>query len=200
MILRKAMRLNAPSGTRRPAASCVLALLGLLALTACAKPHVSGYGPRGPYRAAPERRVEARAQAAPQAPAQRRYAPKDAHDQALAILRTARGQIGVRYRYGGASPGEGFDCSGLIYWAYRQHGVAVPRMARVQSGYGGAVRQAQLRPGDIVAFRIGRAYHTGIYSGDGRFIHSPSKGQKVREESMRTRYWQRHYIGARRVL
>lgn len=122
-----------------------------------------------------------------------------AHEN-VGVLDLARRQIGVSYRRGGAAPKEGFDCSGLIFWVYRQSGVSMPRMAKAQSSHGAPVRKTLLRPGDIVVFRIKGAYHTGIYSGDGLFIHSPSRGRKVREESMNTAYWQRHYVGARRVI
>lgn len=117
-----------------------------------------------------------------------------------AVVNTLRSQIGVKYRYGGATPKEGFDCSGLIYWAYRQHGISLPRVASRQSHYGAPVAKNKLQPGDIVAFRIGKAYHTGIYTGNNKFIHSPSKGKRVREDSLANSYWKRHYIGARRVV
>lgn len=120
--------------------------------------------------------------------------------EALGVLETARRQIGVRYRHGGDSPDKGFDCSGLIFWVYKQNGLSVPRMARAQSGFGSPVDKNFLAPGDIVAFRIGGAYHTGIYSGNGYFIHSPKQGDSVREESLETDYWRTRFIGARRVL
>lgn len=116
------------------------------------------------------------------------------------IIELARRQIGVPYRLGGSEPGKGFDCSGLIFWVYKQNGVSLPRMAKAQSGYGDPVNKSMLRAGDIVAFRIGSTYHTGIYTGNGYFIHSPKKGDRVREESMETYYWRRHFIGARRVM
>lgn len=119
--------------------------------------------------------------------------------EAMSIIETARQQIGVRYRLGGASPERGFDCSGLIFWVYKQNGLSVPRVARAQSNFGSPVDKNLLAPGDIVAFRVGGAYHTGIYSGNGYFIHSPKQGDRVREESLDTAYWQRHFIGARRV-
>lgn len=114
------------------------------------------------------------------------------------VVQTMRGQIGVPYRYGGATP-KGFDCSGLIQWSYRQHGISVPRVARAQANFGSPVNRNMLKPGDIVAFKVRGAYHTGVYSGNGYFIHSPSRGRKVREESLNTPYWQRVYIGARRI-
>lgn len=115
------------------------------------------------------------------------------------VVYTIRNQIGVPYRYGGSEPRRGFDCSGLIYWAYQQHGIVVPRLAKLQSTYGRSVSRNNLEPGDIVAFKVNGTFHTGIYTGNGSFIHSPRKGQRVREESMNTPYWRRAYVGARRV-
>ena len=201
--------INAHKARKRRLLLFIMACLCALGIAACGvqignEPYITenNVGPHSPqYKGPPpEQNVELRAYAQPAAPRPKRYTPKETYSPASALLHTARSQIGASYRYGGSTPREGFDCSGLIYWAYRQHGVSMPRMAKVQSGYGDAIKQSNLKPGDIVAFRIGKTYHTGIYSGSGKFIHSPRKGQKVREESMRTAYWQRHYIGARRVI
>ena len=116
------------------------------------------------------------------------------------VVRVARSQTGVPYRTGGTSPQRGFDCSGLIYWVYQQHGVAVPRVAKSQALFGNRVSAGALRPGDIVAFRVNGDYHTGIYSGNGKFIHSPKAGSRVREESINTNYWSDRFVGGRRVL
>ncbi|MCC8193098.1 MAG: C40 family peptidase [Deltaproteobacteria bacterium] len=119
-----------------------------------------------------------------------------------AVVATAKSQIGRPYKYGGATPKTGFDCSGLIQWSYKQHGVAVPRLAKDQAKYGKPVKAGQLRPGDIVVFRISSrsGIHTGLYSGNGKFVHSPSSGKRIREDSLRTDYWKRRYVAARRVL
>ncbi|MDR2503980.1 MAG: C40 family peptidase [Deltaproteobacteria bacterium] len=116
------------------------------------------------------------------------------------VVRVARSQTGVPYRSGGTTPQRGFDCSGLIYWVYQQHGVSVPRVAKSQALFGDRVNAGALRPGDIVAFRVNGDYHTGIYSGNGKFIHSPKPGSKVREESINTNYWSDRFVGGRRVL
>jgi cell wall-associated NlpC family hydrolase len=116
------------------------------------------------------------------------------------IVATARAQTGLPYRSGGSSPQGGFDCSGLVLWVYRQHGITVPRLAKAQAFFGRPVGINDLRPGDIVAFRLNGAYHTGIYSGNGRFIHSPSTGSRVREESLNIKYWLRSFVGGRRII
>ena len=118
------------------------------------------------------------------------------------VVATAKTQLGKPYKYGGTSPKTGFDCSGLILWSYSQYGVKVPRLARDQAKTGKAVKKSQLRHGDIVVFRIsGRSgIHTGIYSGNGKFVHSPSSGKRIREDSINTDYWKRRYVSGRRVL
>ena len=119
-----------------------------------------------------------------------------------AVVATAKTQIGKPYKYGGVSPKTGFDCSGLIVWSYKQHGVAVPRQAQAQASCGKVVKKSQLQLGDIVVFRISSrsGYHTGIYSGKGKFVHSPSSGKRIREDSINADYWKRRYVSARRVL
>lgn len=119
-----------------------------------------------------------------------------------AVAATAKSQIGRKYKYGGASPNTGFDCSGLIHWSYKQHGVTIPRQARDQAKAGRAVRKGQLQAGDIVVFQLSSrsGVHTGIYSGKGKFVHSPSSGKPIREDSLNSDYWQRRYVAGRRVL
>lgn len=126
-------------------------------------------------------------------------APIKAHK----VVRTAYSQMGKQYRSGGASPQKGFDCSGLIWWAYRQHGVKVPRITTDQARAGQPVPKARPRAGDIVVFRTGnspRGLHTGIYAGGGSFIHSPRKGERVRMESLNIPYWKSKLIAVRRVV
>ncbi|MDL2272250.1 C40 family peptidase [Desulfovibrio sp. OttesenSCG-928-I05] len=129
-------------------------------------------------------------------------APTGKKRQPEAVLATVRSQIGVRYTMGGTSPRTGFDCSGLLFWSFAQHGVKVPRTAKEQAACGKSVRRGDLRPGDIVVFRISakQGLHTGLASGNGRFIHSPSSGGKVREESIGSSYWSPRFVNGRRVL
>ena len=116
------------------------------------------------------------------------------------VLRRAHSAIGTPYVWGGVKPG-GFDCSGLVQWAYRGAGVRLPRTAAEQKEVGFAIRDlSQMRPGDIVAFRRSHGgYHTGIYIGDGKFIHAPRTNTRVRIESMESGFFKTHFIGARRV-
>ena len=110
--------------------------------------------------------------------------------------------VGTPYVRGGSSPDAGFDCSGLVTHVFRQAwGVDLPRSTRQQRWAGRPVRLAELRAGDLVFYNTrGRPYsHVGIYLGDGRFVHAPKPGAKVRIESTATRYWRTRFNGARRV-
>ena len=107
---------------------------------------------------------------------------------------------GVPYRNGGTDP-NGFDCSGLVYYVFTQHGVPVPRTVEEQYRAGGKVDQADLRPGDLVFFNTGSsgASHVGIIVGGDSFVHAPSSAGVVRVERLAASYWAARFIGARRV-
>ena len=116
------------------------------------------------------------------------------------ILRKARSAIGTPYVRGGTTP-DGFDCSGFVCWTYKSVGVQLPRTAREQSVIGQRITRVEdMRAGDIVAFRHPRrGYHTGIYVGDGKFIHSPRKRTRVRINSLDDPYFRNTFLSARRV-
>jgi len=122
-----------------------------------------------------------------------------AQDVALYAL----GLIGVNYKFGGNSPETGLDCSGLVWHVFQEvTGVSLPRTAREMSSLGAKVTIADLKPGDLVFFNTRRfAFsHVGIYLGDNRFVHAPSRGSDVRIASLDQSYWQKHFNGARRVI
>jgi hypothetical protein len=116
------------------------------------------------------------------------------------ILATVRSAIGTPYVRGGTEPG-GFDCSGLVRWAYKSAGIKLPRSAREQAFVGTPITRIEdMREGDIVAFRHPRrGYHTGIYVGDGKFIHSPRRRLTVRVTSLSDPYFSSTFLGARRI-
>ncbi|NIR96568.1 MAG: C40 family peptidase, partial [Gammaproteobacteria bacterium] len=93
----------------------------------------------------------------------------------------ARDMVGVPYRYGGESPREGFDCSGLVHYSYLRAGLRVPRTTRDQFRRGRPVPRGRLAPGDLLFFRLDgrKVSHVGIYMGNGRFVHAPSSGKTV---------------------
>lgn len=116
------------------------------------------------------------------------------------------GQIGKPYRWGGSSPRTGFDCSGLIYYAYKDLvKFRIPRTANEMYHLRDAspVNVRELENGDLVFFRTqgrGTADHVGVYVGNGKFIQSPRSGRDIEITSLSEDYWQRHYVGARRVM
>jgi cell wall-associated NlpC family hydrolase len=98
-------------------------------------------------------------------------------------MEIALGERGVPYKYGGATPA-GFDCSGLVMWAYAQAGMGgLPHSAAGQQDMGVAVSRADLRPGDLVFFGS-PAYHVGIYVGNGEMVNAPQSGEVVRVEPL----------------
>jgi hypothetical protein len=119
-----------------------------------------------------------------------------------ALIRTAQTQLGVPYRAGGSTPGTGFDCSGFTSWVYQQLGVRLPRQATDQFQVGQEVKEDRLRQGDLLFFEIEKkgASHVGIYVDHGRFMHCSTTGGFVREDHLGENYWQKHFLGARRVL
>lgn len=111
------------------------------------------------------------------------------------IVFTALQMIGVPYRYGGATP-QGFDCSGLVQYAYRSAGVAVPRTSREQFRASAPVQLAEAGPGDLLFFRSKDYSHVGIYLGEGRFVHAPSTGRTVEISNVSELWFQRNFVRA----
>ena len=110
--------------------------------------------------------------------------------------------LGVDYRYGGNSPATGFDCSGLVAHVYREAwGIRLPHSTKAQSEAGVPVSLSELQAGDLVFYdTLKQPYsHVGIYMGDGRFVHAPKSGARVRVESLRSDYWSKRFSGARRI-
>ncbi|GLR09435.1 endopeptidase [Mixta theicola] len=115
-------------------------------------------------------------------------------------------QLGKPYLWGGTSPHTGFDCSGLVWYAYKDVvRFKIPRTANEMYHLRDAapINREALEKGDLVFFRInnrGAADHVGVYLGNGRFIQSPRTGKDIQISQLDDDYWQRHYVGARRVM
>jgi murein DD-endopeptidase len=125
-------------------------------------------------------------------------APSD-HFVLERVAFTARTMLGVPYHYGGNDP-RGFDCSGLVLYAYGEAGVLVPRTSREQMRASHKITVEEALPGDLVFFRTSkRAWHVGIYLGDQRFIHAPSTGRAVVIQRVDDEYYLRHLIQIRRL-
>lgn len=113
------------------------------------------------------------------------------------VVFTAHAMLGRPYRYGGRDPGHGFDCSGLVTYAYDQAGINVPRTTHAQYATIRPVAPGALKPGDLVFFNIGsKPSHVGIYVGNGQFIHAPSSGKRVSKSSLAEPYWKRRLTRA----
>lgn len=112
----------------------------------------------------------------------------------------AQKMIGTHYRYGGNHPSKGFDCSGLVQYSYSLAGLKVPRNTKYQYRSTHHVPSNQLRRGDLLFFnQEGKRYsHVGIYIGNGKFVHAPSTGKRVRISSLKNRYWKRSLASTRR--
>ncbi len=112
------------------------------------------------------------------------------------ILAAAFSSLGVHYRWGGNSPRQGFDCSGLTRFAHKKVNITIPRTALKQSQASRTLQRRDLRPGDMIFFKTsGRVVnHVGIYIGNGQFIHAASGGGKVAIDDLRKNYWQKRLV------
>lgn len=117
------------------------------------------------------------------------------------LLQRAMALLGTPYRWGGTSPDRGFDCSGLVGYVYRTAlGIDLPRVSRDQARAGELVDRAAMAVGDLVFFgRRGRVDHVGIYVGEGKFVHAPSRGKDVTVSSLEGGYWGGRFMQARRI-
>jgi cell wall-associated NlpC family hydrolase len=127
--------------------------------------------------------------------------------RAADVVRTALDVLGSPYQWGGTEE-NGFDCSGLIRYAYARFGIRLPRTSRAQAEAGHAVPPVvdSLRPGDILTFSArpgGAVTHVGMFVGEGKFIHSSSTGvrlSRLERSDPEGAYWLPRWVGARRIL
>ena len=119
------------------------------------------------------------------------------------LLIRAISLIGVKYKFGGSSAQSGFDCSGFVSHVFESSlAIELPRSSYAMGRLGTKVENDDLRPGDLVFYNtLHRAFsHVGIYVGEGRFVHAPSRGKSVEIVDMSDRYWKRRFNGARRMI
>lgn len=117
------------------------------------------------------------------------------------IVDTAMNYIGVPYVWAGTSP-SGFDCSGFVYYVYKENGYSINRTAASIYENGVYVEKADLQVGDAVCFSSSSSSigHVGIYVGDGQFIHASSGTGSVIISDLSSTYYTNHYVGARRIV
>ena len=120
---------------------------------------------------------------------------RNAGEQAAVI---AVRQVGVPYQYGGSNT-QGFDCSGLVHYAYANAGKSIPRTTAEQWRRLAPVSANNMQVGDLLFFRIdGKVSHVGIYLGNRRFVHAPSTGRDVTTASLDADYYRRAFVRAAR--
>jgi cell wall-associated NlpC family hydrolase len=159
------------------AAACLAITVGCAAGTSVSRP--------GPFPNAP----------------QPEWAAASARATAASAIASALAQRGIPYRFGGDTPESGFDCSGLVRYAFAHASVDLPRTVAEQYRVGRTVDRHHLEPGDLVFFTVARPgpSHVGIVLDDETFVHAPGSGRTVRVERFTTPYWQSRLDGARRV-
>ena len=120
-----------------------------------------------------------------------------------AVIDLAHKQLGKPYVWGAEGPNS-FDCSGLIYYVYKNAAsITLPRTSSDQYSAGVAVSRSNLKAGDLIFSSTdgtGNITHVAIYVGDGQMIHAPRNGKNVEKVSINNSYWNKAYVGARRVL
>lgn len=126
-------------------------------------------------------------------------------EQANAVVFSAMQQVGKPYRYGGDSPQTGFDCSGLVNYVYRNSvGIKLPRSSReLRTLNAPNIDKEDVQTGDVLVFATGFGFspdHAGIYVGNRRFVHAPSRGGKVRLDNLDEKYWHDAFLVAKRPL
>jgi len=122
--------------------------------------------------------------------------------QSAQIVAVAREMLGQPVVWGGASPDQGFDCSGLVQYVYKRAGINLPRTADIQFLVGRTVSPASLQPGDLVYYTTYEpgASHVGIYIGNSKIIHTSFSKGVVAIADMNDSYFVQRYYGAKRVL
>ena len=127
-----------------------------------------------------------------------------ANKQSSTVLSRAVNVLGTPYRWGGSSPSKGFDCSGLVKYAFNDvAAVDLPRTSsEMASGHGQKVERKDLKPGDLLFFNIKsrKVNHVAIYLGNDRFIHAPRRGKSVPIAPLQKRYWQSHLVVGKGVV
>ena len=118
------------------------------------------------------------------------------------LINRAMEVIGVRYRWDAELPQSGLDGSSFVGYVFKDKlGFLLPRKSTQMSRVGKPINRDDLQPGDLVFFNTMRLTfsHVGIYVGDNKFIHSPSKGTTVRVDDLGSMYWDKRFDGARRL-
>jgi cell wall-associated NlpC family hydrolase len=172
---------------RRPLPAFLLVAAGVAVLAVVSFARPSGA----------EARAHVRAASVPDLPPRPVTEPPDPPTRGERAARVALRAVGIPYRWGGESPVSGFDCSGLVRWAYLQVGVDLPHSSYALFGEGRRVPQRGMETGDLLFFEgLG---HVGLYLGRGRMVHAPQTGRTVEVVRLAGSNYGARLIGARRV-
>jgi cell wall-associated NlpC family hydrolase len=176
----------------RVAFACVL----LLDASGCATTQDTGFA-----FTVPESHVEVSGEITASPPAAVIVQPKERERLGDEVAVRAISLVGVPYRYGGADL-DGFDCSGLVYFIYRDLGLDVPRTAADQQRSAVMIERRRLQPGDLVFFRTRgrRISHVGVYVGEDRFVHAPQTGKTIELRSLDDDYYGPRFVAAGRFV
>ena len=125
------------------------------------------------------------------------------NSKVASVVNIAKAQVGKPYVWGAEGPNS-FDCSGLIYYAYKNGAsITIPRVSRDQAKYGSYVSTSNMKAGDIIYFdstKDGVVNHVAMYIGDGKYVHAPRSGENVRIDSTSSSYFTKYALGARRII
>ncbi|MCE0462442.1 MULTISPECIES: C40 family peptidase [Pseudomonas] len=163
-------------------------------------PNINGFTPKS-HVSAPSSKNRQNAQRV--STANSKLVPPMAAKTSSTVLSRAVNVLGTPYRWGGSSPSKGFDCSGLVKYAFNDATFDLPRTSNAMaSGHGEKVDRKDLKPGDLIFFKLKsrRVNHVAIYLGNDRFIHAPRRGKSVTIDNLNKPYWDTHYVVAKRVL
>ncbi|MCP1442893.1 cell wall-associated NlpC family hydrolase [Pseudomonas sp. GGS8] len=166
-------------------------------------PNVNGYTPKSHASAPSSKNHQAVKRSPHLSSANGKPVPSMATRESSNVLSRAVNVLGTPYRWGGSSPSKGFDCSGLVKYAFNDATFDLPRTSNAMaSGHGEKVDRNDLKPGDLIFFNIKsrRVNHVAIYLGNDRFIHAPRRGKSVSIDTLKKPYWDNHYVVAKRVL
>lgn len=128
---------------------------------------------------------------------------KDFSNPRKIIVQHAIKNLGLPYKWGGTTPGQGFDCSGLIVYTHHKADITIPRTAKAQFNNGKVITKKNLQAADLIFFQIpgnDKSVHVGIYIGDQIFIHAPGQGRQVAYGYINNPYFEKNYLGSRSYL
>lgn len=174
----------------------------LLALTACASPPPKAVKAKASGTSTQTMLASATpSKTSPESQRDNAAAPGDG--TAMEVVLYALGLLNINYRWGGANPESGLDCSGMVSYIYKQAvGMNLPHNAAAMAQLGKEIDRSELEPGDLVFFNTRNKpfSHVGIYIGENRFVHAPKTNSYIQVSSLKSGYFSSRFESARRYL